>query len=193
MINKMAAIKAVRRACAFIPMMPQDDVFVAELTEELQLLVNNEEELAWLVNTMRRVMTKWQSIAQLRGLFCTRFAPADGFVNACTVPGYTTEDLEHAFYARQAAENQRRLLAYRAEAQKLLAGEAPPFEFPLFSKMPSVPSTQQSLPELETALASAPRGPRRTEEETERLIAELRLKLTGKATETTAPAHRVSL
>jgi hypothetical protein len=194
MINKVEAIKAVRRACAVIPMMPQDEVFVAELTEELQLLANNEQELTWLVNTARRVMTKWQSIAEFRGLFCTRFTPADGFANTCTMPGFTTEDLENAFRAREAAENDRRLLSYTAEVRGLVNGEALPFELPALSRMPGgqrigrTETIRANLPVLEAELASAPCRPRRSEEETQRLVAELRSHLRDCAEEPTG-AH----
>jgi hypothetical protein len=189
MISRIAAIQAVRRACAFIPMMPQDDVFVAELTEELQLLVSSEEQLAWLVSTARKVMTKWQSIADLRGLFCTRFAPADGFVNSCSVAGFRTEDLENAFRVREVAENEQRVLAYRAEA-KSVAGEPVTFELLEHSKLPG---TMPGLSGLEAALANAPRKPRRSQEETEKLISEVRSKLTGNGAETAASAQKVSL
>ncbi len=52
--------------------------------------------LAWLMLALKPV-DEWPGMAQIRGLFCKRFKPADGIeVASCNIPGYTDEECESA-------------------------------------------------------------------------------------------------
>lgn len=50
--------------------------------------------LKWLVNEAVNHVGKWPGPAELRGMLCTRFDPADGVDHWCSLPGYTAADAE---------------------------------------------------------------------------------------------------
>jgi hypothetical protein len=66
------------------------------------------DQLAWLVRTMVGRIGVWNGPVELRGVFATKFKPADGIeANCIETPGFTPSDLES-----------------RATAPKLLVPEA---------------------------------------------------------------------
>lgn len=86
---------------AAIPFFPAEAS--AAIMDAIAKFVDKPERLNWLVDTAVQTMRKWDGVAELRGLYCTRFKPADGIEAPClTTPGYTPEDCEtaHAFSSR---------------------------------------------------------------------------------------------
>lgn len=78
-----------------IPMYPtaQHDVIL----RMIERFVDAPEKLRWLVDNAVMHMPKWEGIPTLRGLYCTRFKPADGIEADCTIPGLTPDDNETAY------------------------------------------------------------------------------------------------
>lgn len=55
----------------------------------------NSDQLEWLVWTMIDRVGEWHGPVELRGVFCTRYRPADGIEANCMVsPGFTPEEME---------------------------------------------------------------------------------------------------
>ena len=60
----------------------------------LQAMVAEQKQLEWLVQTMVMKVPQWNGPLDMRGIFCTRFKPADG-IEACTsTAGFSAEDME---------------------------------------------------------------------------------------------------
>ena len=80
-------------------------------------MVDTKEKLDWLTATMIDRVGTWHGPSELRGVYCTRFKPADGIEGICAIShGFTGADCE-AEAARQAPKP-----LGRAEAQKLIDG-----------------------------------------------------------------------
>lgn len=78
------------------------------------------ERLRWLVKTAGLAMAAgWSN--ELRGLWCTRFQPADKIEAYSTLPGHTAADIESENLQRQIPE---------PEQKQLAAGELRPSELP---------------------------------------------------------------
>jgi hypothetical protein len=72
------------------------------------------DQLAWLVRVMVDRVGVWNGPVELRGVFCTRFKPADGIEGDCTqTPAFSPAAME----ARAAVQQ-----LPRSEARALLAG-----------------------------------------------------------------------
>jgi hypothetical protein len=89
------AIKKAVGEFGMLKYFPSDAASKAGVMELLERMVRTPEELAWLVRTMVDRVGEWRGPKELRGVFCTRFAPADGVdVDCLETPGFTPEALE---------------------------------------------------------------------------------------------------
>jgi hypothetical protein len=88
------------------------------ITIFLRGLCGNAEGLNWLVRELVNHMTEWPSPAEIRGIYCSRFKPADGVELDSNVPGYTPNELE----MKHIAEHQTLKLAANGESKQLIAG-----------------------------------------------------------------------
>ncbi len=77
-----------------IPYFPTDSGAQLAIMVQLELFVSSAHELRWLITAAVAVMRKWEGVPELRGLYCTRFKPADGKEGTCSLPGYTAEESE---------------------------------------------------------------------------------------------------
>ena len=82
----------------------------------LEKLCGTAERLMWLVGELVNHVDEWPGPAEVRGLFCSRFRPADGIEADCTLPGYAAADGE--------VKSQRGAIAAmpQTEARALLEG-----------------------------------------------------------------------
>ena len=82
----------------------------------LEQLCGRADRLHWLVSELVNHVGEWPGPAQVRGLFCSRYRPADGIEADCSLPGYTAADGE--------AISQRRELPRltSSEATRLIQG-----------------------------------------------------------------------
>lgn len=77
--------------------------------------------LLWLVEEAVNHVSRWPGLAELRGLLCTRYTPADGIDHWCTLPGYTaTEALNRHLEQHEQIKAQDRLGASAPWAKDLL-------------------------------------------------------------------------
>ena len=60
----------------------------------LRSMVNTTKELRWLVNAMLNQAGQWRGTVDIRGIFCTRFKPADGQEAVTSTAGFSAEDME---------------------------------------------------------------------------------------------------
>lgn len=108
---------AVHEMAQVIPYFPSDEAGQLIIMRQMERFVSHAHELRWLVDTATGVMRKWESIPELRGLYCTRFKPADGIEANCSLPGFTPEESE----MRYALEESKRRMLSEPEMAKNLA------------------------------------------------------------------------
>jgi hypothetical protein len=64
-------------------------------------MVPHKRALRWLVGELVNQVGEWPGSAEVRGLLCTRFDPADGIDRPyCNIAGYTAEEAETKHIAR---------------------------------------------------------------------------------------------
>ena len=174
--------EAVWRMAAVIPFFPQGKLAIEIVQREVESFVSTAEQLDWLTQTACRVMTNF-TLPELRGIFCSRYAPADGFYTTATTPGCTPVEVmeakERQWREQEALEDTRKKAEWEAEAK--LLGTAPDFE-PLrmlpAPKPMDMPKRERKAAGLEEKLGEA-KGValRRDPEESIRMVEELRRKL----------------
>jgi len=63
--------------------------------ELLERMVATRDQLNWLVRTMIDEVGEWQGPRELRGVFCTRYRPADGIEAWCATGKFSAEAMEN--------------------------------------------------------------------------------------------------
>lgn len=124
------SVKAMASVIAFFP---KDELAQRIVTASIASFVNTEAELDWLTIAACGSMRDFErggGLPELRGLFCTRFKPADGFYQHTTTPGYRAEDLEQQFLRRELEADSRRLEEYQRRAFAAPAADREPFPVP---------------------------------------------------------------
>ena len=81
--------------CEYFPREPGAQAGIMRL---LAAMCPSREALDWLVDRMVNQIGRWHGPAELRGLLCYRFTPADGIEASCTLPGYSAADGEERTY-----------------------------------------------------------------------------------------------
>lgn len=72
---------------------PMDELQHRAMTGFLRRLCGHAEGLSWLVEQLVNRVGEWPGPAQVRGIYCTRFKPADGVENFdCALAGFTPEE-----------------------------------------------------------------------------------------------------
>ena len=146
-------------------------------------MVSNEKQLHWLLDEAFPRMRRF-SLPELRGIFCTRFRPADGIEDtAMETPGFMPADIEHRAHQIEAAETDARLARWKSDL-KLLGEPAgkEPLALEAANRMPSRKPVKREIPaaerhaivaDAEKTLHETRSTHRRTDEENARLIREL--------------------
>jgi len=122
-------MKAVQSMASMIPFFPKDDLGQKIVTASLAKFVNTQEELEGLTVTACEVLRDWErggGLPELRGIFCTRFKPADGQYTHTTTPCFQADALEAQFFAKEREENERRYEEYK----RLAGPDAKQFPLP---------------------------------------------------------------
>jgi len=57
---------------------PSDEGARIGIAEEIADMVENEDQLRWLVKKLPKVFTDWPGMLEVREAFCTKFKPLDG-------------------------------------------------------------------------------------------------------------------
>jgi hypothetical protein len=157
-----------------IPFFPRTAAGQAAIISALESFVSTVDQLNWLTNTAINHMREWSSLAELRGLFCTRYKPRDGRQEYSSLPGFTAADSEAAYHARIAQETAANLDRWKKE--KLLAPPGKFEGFPIPSTaiklLPPPADPPKSIREIEADL-TARRGPKRSRAEIELATQEL--------------------
>lgn len=73
---------------------PSDAGARAGIMGVLARMVETVEGLQWLVRTMVDEVGEWQGPKELRGVYCTRFRPADGIESWCAQGKFSPEAIE---------------------------------------------------------------------------------------------------
>jgi hypothetical protein len=99
---RQAIEAAVRRLGVIIPFFPADEDARLMIMSALEDMIGSDtlygstpqQRLDWLVNAAVNVMRRWSSIPELRGIYCSRWKPADGLEAYSSLPGCSAEDSE---------------------------------------------------------------------------------------------------
>jgi hypothetical protein len=74
----------------------------ASVMRYLAEMCPHREALHWLVRTVVNHVGTWPGVAELRGILCTRYDPADRIDGDSTIPGFRPEDAEMRYRLREA-------------------------------------------------------------------------------------------
>lgn len=91
---------------------PADDLTKRAVMSQIMRYCDRSDGLSWLVSQLVNRVGQWPGPAEVRGLYCSRFKPADGIEANCSLPGFTAEDGE--------ARNPEPIKLGRSEAKGLL-------------------------------------------------------------------------
>lgn len=87
----------------------------------LARMVPHKEALFWLRDVLINHIGYWPGPAEVRGLLCTRFEPADGVDQWCSLPGYTAQDGEtRSLTKHEQLKAQEQVGGYIAEESRVL-------------------------------------------------------------------------
>lgn len=121
-----------------IPFFPEDEQVRAVIAGQIAKFVATKEQLDWLVAAAIESIDDWQrhgGLPELRGIFCTRFDPADGrTTTAIYATGFREADLIARHQKQVIAENEQKQLAYREEARQL-GEKLDPFPLPAAKRL----------------------------------------------------------
>ena len=160
-----------------IPYFPRSELAKALIIDAILKFVGTKEQLNWFSQFAIQNMSQWEGVPQLRALFCTKYAPADGEAPTIEIPGFTEGELEARYRAREIEENDRRLESYKKQAELAAAPEDRKLFF-----LPSPPQMPEPTAEdkeyakkVATSLTSdiLKATPTRTDEERQKLIDEI--------------------
>jgi hypothetical protein len=101
------------RAMSSIPFFPKEEYSQRAIMAEIAKFADRPERVDWLASAALRSMREWRGVAELRGMYCTRFKPADGYDEYCSVPGFSANDCEAAYIEGQARETDRKMLEWK--------------------------------------------------------------------------------
>lgn len=81
-----------------IPFAPQDPAQQKVLMKQLAAFADRPDAIRWTVAQAVARWTRWCGMAELRGIYCNRFKPADGIEADCVeTHGLTPTDNESAY------------------------------------------------------------------------------------------------
>lgn len=89
-----AEIKQAVQSLGALRFFPSDEGARLEIMRLLERMVSTPEQLAWLVRTMVDEVGEWQGPKELRGVYCTRFAPGDGIDADCASGKFSPAAME---------------------------------------------------------------------------------------------------
>lgn len=126
-ITTQEAAAAVLIMGRMIPFFPGDEPTREFIARSLQTFVAGPDELNWLVNVAVNALHKWQGLAEIRGLYCSRYRPLDKIEAVSGTIGFRCQDVEEQaekkFFEHEARESDRKLAEYRKEANQLPPAE----------------------------------------------------------------------
>ena len=117
--TRESAFKVAVAMSAVIPFFPKEEIGLHLVAEAMLKFVGTEQQLDWLMHKAIDTLSKYEGIPQLRGIFCSRFPPADGI--EADPPGFTIE-AAHAEWDRRVSEE----IAGKTAEYEQLAAQAPP-------------------------------------------------------------------
>lgn len=188
-LNPDFILLCIERMGEMINFFPKGELATAQLAVLIDRMVDTDEHMDWLTTAAISTIPKWQGFAQLRGIYCSRFKPKDGFVVQSDMPGFTPEDTlaaaEQAYFQQEAAATARKIEGWRQERkllgaaeQKLIEGGTQEIETKIQIAAGARRLELEAPPDPRKKI-SGPMGPTRirTEEENRRLLVELELQL----------------
>ena len=95
MADEKFTLDDLNRACdhlATLPYFPKEAR--GPVMTALRRMCPHKRALEWLVEEVVNHVPSWPGLAELRGILCSRFDPADGIDHWATLPGYRAEDAE---------------------------------------------------------------------------------------------------
>jgi hypothetical protein len=119
-------LHALADACNDFAMLPfWPEAARASVMRMLAELCPHREALRWLVNSTVKRVGKWPGPAELRGMLCTRYDPADGIESYATTPGFTADDAEMRYIEREQQARNGWLLSPAEALAQIAPPEAP--------------------------------------------------------------------
>ncbi len=108
-------LKVAMAKLGMLDFFPPEPATRAAIMMLLGKMVPHKRALEWLVNELINHVGKWPGPAEVRGILCSRFDPADGIDHWSTLPGYSAADGEAKFLL----DHDRQKQAERLEGEGL--------------------------------------------------------------------------
>ncbi len=99
---------------------PSEPSIQAAIMDLLARMCPHREALEWLVDQMVNHVGQWKGPAELRGVLCWRWTPADGVEASCSIPGFTPSDGEALTIERSGEREMRALPPAGSDARMIL-------------------------------------------------------------------------
>lgn len=119
--TKQQIVKAVEEF-GMLKYFPADDAARKGVMRLLAQMVGTQEQLAWIVETMVLDVGEWCGPKELRGVFCTKYRPADGRDEDCSATGAAAKYSPEALGARGEADHYQAKQLGAGASVKLLPG-----------------------------------------------------------------------
>lgn len=134
--TEVEVLNALQQLAALLPFFPQDAYALRLLAQQVHEFVGTREQLDWFARKAGGWLTQYDGVPGLRALFCTRYSPFDGLPPIVDCPGFEEDRLEAEFRRREMDENDRRLAAYRRQAELAPPEDSEPLALPEPRPMP---------------------------------------------------------
>lgn len=141
--------QAVETMAAVIPFFPKSTISKLLIAQVIEAFVSDNEQLDWLTLTACSHIRDWErsgGLVELRGLFCTRFMPADQIEASCTTSGFSPHELEMRGILAETIESQGRFEKYQRERLTARPEDGEPFQLPKPKGIPEPGKSKRQLP-----------------------------------------------
>jgi hypothetical protein len=128
-----------------VPFFPQSDLALDLLVDEVESFMSDATHLDEWARDCVRLIAKFEGVPYLRAVYAIKHKPADGQYANVEVPGYSAEELESQYRAREMEENERRLESYRAARELAPAEDRAPLLLPGLAEVKSIPKPARKL------------------------------------------------
>lgn len=114
------AFPEMMRLVGKVRFFPNDTEVIMSISSDVIRFADQPERLQLLVNAFIDEIGEWHGIKEFRGVWCTRWKPADGIETSSTIPGFREADSE-------SGTSSRALIEPEIKARALERGQEPKY------------------------------------------------------------------
>jgi len=122
--------KVVAALSEVVPFFPKEAFALELIVESLLEFVGGQPQLDWFARAAVRTLSRYQGVPQLRALYCSNWAPADGILPTVDLEGLSSDRLEADFQRRVMEENEARFAVYCRQSALAPPEDREPLQLP---------------------------------------------------------------